>query len=137
MAGDDELDVWIQIGGDVGDVVDKEGVPAVDSAGQKVGEVFGPWAAEIIVAAHGVDGRNFGQLGEDVRVADVAGVDDQVTALERANGFGAEKIVSVGYQCGFQGPILRGCFEWEWLFSTQSCHSPSSDSGVLVRHYGY
>lgn len=99
MAGD----VWIQIGGDVGDVVDKEGVPAVESAGQKVGEVFGPWAAEIIVAAHSVDGRNFGQLGEDVRVADVAGVDDQVTALERADGFGAEEIVSVGYQGGFQG----------------------------------
>jgi hypothetical protein len=45
--------------------------------------------------------------------------------------------VSVGYQGDFQGPILRGCFGWEWLFSTQSCHSQSSDSSVLVRHYGY
>lgn len=72
-------------------------MPAVESEGQKVGEVFGPWTGEIIVAAHGVDGSNFGQLDEDVRVADVAGVNDQVTALERADGFGAEKIVSVGY----------------------------------------
>lgn len=110
MAGDDELYVWIQIGRDVGDVVDKESVPAVESTGQKVGEVFGPWAAEIIVAAHSVDGRNFGQLGEDVRVADVAGVDDQVTALERADGFGAEEIMSIGYHGGFHGPILRGRF---------------------------
>ena len=76
--------------------MDKEGAPAVKGAGQDVGEVFGPWAAEIIVAAHGVDVGNFGQLGEDVRIADFAGVDDQVTALERADGFGAEEIVSVG-----------------------------------------
>lgn len=78
-------------------------MPAVESAGQKVGDVFGPWAAEIIVAAHGVDGSNVGQLGEDVRVADVAGVDDEVTALERADGFGAEEILSVGYHGGFHG----------------------------------
>lgn len=110
MAGDDELYVWIQIGGDVGDVVDKERVPTVESARQKLGKVFGPRAAEIIVATHGVDGSNFGQLGEDVRVADVAGVDDQVTAFERVDGFGAEEIVSVGYYSGFHGPILRGGF---------------------------
>lgn len=90
--------------------MDKEGVPAVESEGQKVGEVFGPRAAEIIVAAHGVDGSNFGQLDKDVRVADVAGVDDQVTALKRADGFGAEEIMSIGYYGGFHGPTLRGRF---------------------------
>jgi hypothetical protein len=40
-------------------------------------------------------------LGEDVRVADVAGVDDLVTALERGEGFGAEEVVGVGDQGGF------------------------------------
>lgn len=91
-------------------------MPAFESAGQKVGDVFGPWAAEIIVASHGVDGSNVEQLGEDVRVADVAGVDDEVTALERADGFGAKEIVSVGYQSGFHGPDVSGgsdCFRPE------------------------
>lgn len=96
MAGDDELDTRIEIGGDIGDIVDEEGCPAIEGEGQEVGEVFGPLAIEVVVAAHGVDGGDFGQLGEDVRVADVAGVDDLVTALERGEGFGAEEVVGVG-----------------------------------------
>lgn len=101
VAGDDEPDARIEIGGNVGDVVNEEGWPAVEGEGQEVGEVFGPRAVDVVVAAHGVNGGDFGQLGEDVRVADVAGVDDLVTALERGEGFGAEEVVGVGDQGGF------------------------------------
>jgi len=108
VTGDDELDTRIEIGRDIGDVVDEEGWPAVEGEGQEVGDVFGPRAVEIVVAAHGVDGGDFGQLGEDVRVADVAGVDDLVTALERGEGFGAEEVVGVGDQGGFHGGLSVG-----------------------------
>ena len=108
VAGDDEFDVRIEIGGDIGDVVNEEGWPTVEGEGQEVGEVFGPWAVEVVVAAHGVDRGDLGQLGEDVRVADVAGVDDLVTALERGEGFGAEEVVGVGDQGAFHGGLSVG-----------------------------
>jgi hypothetical protein len=55
----------------------------------------GPRAA-IVVAAHGGDRRQGGQLFQDARIADVAAVNDVVAAAQEVFGFGPQETVGVG-----------------------------------------
>ena len=48
------------------------------------------------ISANGMDGGDFGELIQDIWIADVAGMDDDLDALEGFEGFGAEEAVGVG-----------------------------------------
>jgi hypothetical protein len=50
------------------------------------------------VASDGSDRRNAGKLGQDLRVADIASVNDEVAALEEVERLGPEKAVRIGNQ---------------------------------------
>ncbi len=101
VTSDDEFYAGVEIAGNVGDVVDEQGLPAVEGESQQVRDLCGPGAVQIVVAAHGMDGGDIGQPGEDVRVTDVAGVDDLIATLQRGEGLGAEEVVGVGDNDGF------------------------------------
>jgi hypothetical protein len=49
----------------------------------------------IHIAADRGDGRDFGQLIENLGITDVPGVDDAVGTFQRGQGFGAKQSVSV------------------------------------------
>lgn len=62
----------------------------------------------IIVAAHGDDRRDHGELIDDVHVADVTGMQDVIAALKRGEGFGTQQAVSVGNDADAQRTRVHG-----------------------------
>ena len=96
MAAEDHGDA----GGARVDVQPLDGVNEVDEmAGEFDGFGCGERGAGAVgvdVAADGGDGRDGAQGGEDDGVADVAGVEDVVHALDGGESFGAEERVGVG-----------------------------------------
>ena len=74
----------VEQGGDIGDVVSEQGWPAVEVEGEVVGDVGGPRESSMsLLPRTAWTGAICGQLSEDVGAADVAGVEDQVAALDR------------------------------------------------------
>jgi hypothetical protein len=55
-------------------------------------------AGDVTVTGHGVDGRDYAELEQDVVVADVAGVQDHIDPGERRVNAGAQQAVCVGYE---------------------------------------
>lgn len=76
------------------------GVDHVDQAAPELdglgGGEIGARAVRVDVAAYRCDGGDAGELGEDLRVANVAGVKDVGDPMEGNENLGAEEAVSVG-----------------------------------------
>ncbi|MCY1177644.1 hypothetical protein D9M73_179600 [compost metagenome] len=66
-----------------------------------IGDVLRPWGRLVIVPAHDMQRRNRRQLLEDLRFADVAGVNDAIAAQQGGDGFGAKQAVGVGDDTDF------------------------------------
>ncbi|MNY51576.1 hypothetical protein D3C86_1871770 [compost metagenome] len=74
----------------IGNVMHQQDLPALDVESQVIGDVLRPRCRQVIVSTHDMQGCNRRQLLKNLRFADVTGVNDPLTALQRREGFGAE-----------------------------------------------
>ena len=80
---------------EVGEIVKHENLQAtdLDDLGQR--QRACPRAG-VDVASHGERRRDISEPSEDLRIADVAGVDDELRSVKRGHGLGPKQAVCVG-----------------------------------------
>jgi hypothetical protein len=111
MAADDDLIVacnWVatQL---VNVVNDKQsGVAGLHQLGFR--KPVGP-TSDVVIAFDGQDWSDVLQRVNDLPLADVAGVDDEIHALERFEGLGSNQTVGIGNEADHMGigPPFRSC----------------------------
>ncbi|MNC35086.1 hypothetical protein D3C75_835550 [compost metagenome] len=85
--------------------MNQQGQPPIEVETQVIGDVLRPWGRLVIVPAYDMQRRNRRQLLEDLRFADVAGVNDPFTALQRRESFSAEQAVGIGDHANFHARL--------------------------------
>ncbi|CAI8858530.1 hypothetical protein EMIT0P12_30030 [Pseudomonas sp. IT-P12] len=105
VAGYHQPDGRVQLGRDIGNVVHQQCFPACDIETQSVSDVLRPLGLQVVITAHDVQLRDCPQLIQNVRMADVAGMDDPLTALQRSKRLGTEQAMGVRDDADFHAVV--------------------------------
>ena len=95
MPGDHQARFGVEQRRDIGDVMHQQGLDAVKRQQQVIGDVAGPGCLLVVVAPYHLHGGEGRQRCEDIGLADVARVQDEVAAVERRQRFWTEQAVGV------------------------------------------